>query len=132
MMASMGHVYVEIRVGAVKVPAPSLSKPIRVLVDTGATFTQLPTPALEKAGIPRLREIKLKLADGRTIVRSVGPALIKVDGSTVTGDVIFAEKGDASLLGVITLEAAGLSIDPVARRLVHTPFVQFSARPAPR
>lgn len=122
----MGHVHAEIRVAAVKVPSPSLSKPIRVLVDSGATFTQLPAAVLDKAGVPRLREVKLTLADGRKIVRSVGPAFVKVNGSIVTCDVIFAEKGDASLLGVITLEAAGLAIDPVARRLVHTPFVQFA------
>ncbi len=124
----MGHVYAEIRVASVKVPSPVLSKPIRVMVDSGATFTQLPAALLDKAGVPRLREVKLTLADGRRIVRSVGPALVKVNGSIVTCDVIFAEKGDAPLLGVITLEAAGLAIDPVARRLVHTPFVQFRIR----
>lgn len=123
----MGHVHAEIRVAAVKVPSPALSKPIRVLVDSGATFTQLPAAVLDKAGVPRLREVKLTLADGRKVTRSVGPALVKVNGSIVTCDVIFGDKGDASLLGVITLEAAGLAIDPVARRLVHTPFVQFAA-----
>ena len=33
------------------------------------------------------------------------------------GDVIFGEKGDAVLLGALTLEALGLSRDPIKREL---------------
>jgi len=31
--------------------------------------------------------------------------------------VIFGEKGDATLLGALTLEALGLSLDPIRREL---------------
>lgn len=32
-------------------------------------------------------------------------------------DVMFGEEGDATLLGALTLEALGLSLDPIKREL---------------
>jgi len=38
-------------------------------------------------------------------------------------DVIFGEEGDSTLLGAFTLEALGLSLDPLRRELKPLPIV---------
>jgi hypothetical protein len=38
-------------------------------------------------------------------------------------DVIFGEKGDSNLLGAFTLEALGLSLDPLRRELKPLPMI---------
>jgi hypothetical protein len=37
--------------------------------------------------------------------------------------VIFGEKGDATLLGALTLEALGLALDPIRRELKPLPMM---------
>jgi hypothetical protein len=39
------------------------------------------------------------------------------------GDVIFGEPGDSNLLGALTLEALGLSLDPLRRELKPLPMM---------
>jgi hypothetical protein len=38
-------------------------------------------------------------------------------------DVIFGEEGDSTLLGAFTLEALGLSLDPLRRELKPLPMI---------
>jgi len=38
-------------------------------------------------------------------------------------DVIFGEEGDSTLLGTFTLEALGLSLDPLRRELKPLPMI---------
>lgn len=57
------------------------------------------------------------LADGTTIRRKVGNALYEFQGVEAAAPVLFGEKNDNSLLGVFTLEALGLTLDPLRRTL---------------
>jgi hypothetical protein len=43
-------------------------------------------------------------------------------------DVIFGEEGDYCLLGVLTLEALGLVLDPLKRELRPRPLILAPAR----
>ena len=57
------------------------------------------------------------LAHGETVRRSVGDVRYEVGDRSGAAPVIFGRRGDASLLGVVTLEALGLRLDPLRRRL---------------
>lgn len=87
------------------------------LVDSGATYTVVPTTVLKEIGIKPQREEKFSLADGKIIKRKVGSALYEYQGIESAAPVLFGEKGDSSLLGVFTLEALGFTLDPLKRKL---------------
>jgi clan AA aspartic protease len=101
------------------------SEPMVALADTGATLTVLPGNVLERLGVRRLRSISLVLADGRRAQRDVGEAGVAVNGDSVPCRVVFAESGDAVLLGLTVLEQLGLAVDPVQRRLVPADFLLY-------
>src|SRR5207302_6148932 len=56
-------------------------------------------------------------SDGSTIVRRKGVALFRFQEFVGGADVIVGEEGDATLLGALSLEALGLSLDPIRREL---------------
>lgn len=87
------------------------------LVDSGAAFTVVPKPLLDKIGIRPTGEQKFTLADGRTIKRKIGEAIFEMDENRAPGPVVIGQKNDALLLGTLTLEAMGLVLDPFRRKL---------------
>lgn len=89
-----------------------------VLVDTGAELSVFPAATLERLGIERLRQLHFRQADGTTLARWTGPAIIHAAGTLATDDVVFGEPSDLILLGARTLEGLNLRIDPIAKRLV--------------
>ena len=62
-------------------------------------------------------EEEFSLADGRIISRKVGSALYEYEGMERAAPVLFGEEDDSLLLGAFTLEALGLTLDPLKRRL---------------
>ncbi|MEM7699190.1 MAG: hypothetical protein AAF236_12385 [Verrucomicrobiota bacterium] len=96
------------------------SEPVEAAVDTGSELTWLPSGLLEAADIfPRV-ERGFVLADGSTLTRDVGYAILESgDGEFATiEEVVFGEPGDLSLLGVRTLEGFGAMVDNIEHRLV--------------
>lgn len=87
------------------------------LVDSGATHTVVPAAALQKLGVKPQGEEQFVLADGKIIKRKVGSVLYEYEGIERAAPVLFGQKGDSNLLGVFTLEALGLSLDPLKRKL---------------
>lgn len=87
------------------------------LVDSGATYTVVPASTLKKLGIKPQGEEKFVLADGKIIKRKVGSALYEYQGLERAAPVMFGQRGDSLLLGIFTLEALGLSLDPLKREL---------------
>lgn len=63
------------------------------------------------------------LADGTEIKRKIGDATFLIDGNRAASPVIFAEKGDSALLGVVSLAALGLMLDPIRRVLRPLPLI---------
>jgi predicted aspartyl protease len=97
--------------------------PVRVLLDTGAENSWLPAKVLAGIGICPRRKKAFRSADGRTIVRDVGYCFLAAEGFETADEVVFAEPGDMCLLGVRTLEGFGVTVDPVAHRLVERPLI---------
>jgi predicted aspartyl protease len=87
------------------------------LVDSGAVYSLVPANALKKLGIRSYRRQDFSLADGTRITRRLGDAYFELDGYGGAAPVIFGERGDEPL-GVTTLEALGLMLDPFKRELV--------------
>lgn len=93
---------------------------VECLVDTGAFFSIVPRSLLRSAGIRPRRKQVFTLANGRTMTRQVGDALFRYGKYEGAAPVIFGEKHDKALLGVLSIEAMGLEIDPVKKRLKPT------------
>ena len=93
------------------------------LIDSGAIYSVVPASILEKLGIKPITEQEFRLADGSKIVRKKGIALFKYGERIGGADVIFGQEDDSVLLGMFTLEALGLALDPLRRELKPLPMV---------
>jgi predicted aspartyl protease len=72
---SMGLTVLEVEIGN---PAnPEVTERLEFLIDSGAVYSVVPTPILERLEIKPLSEQKFRLADGTKIVRKKGIALFK-------------------------------------------------------
>ena len=118
----MGAVYVTIEVGDYHWER---FEPVEVMVDTGATFSQVPGAMLRRLGMSPQRTMNVRLADGSIIEDQVCDALIRLEGETFVTPVSFGREGEPSLLGVVALETALLAVDPIGQRLV--PYIGWKA-----
>jgi len=117
----MGLTVLEIEVGN---PAkPEVTEKVEFLIDSGAIYSVVPSPILEKLGIKPFAELEFRLANGEKIVRKKGIALFKYGDHIGGADVVFGEEGDSMLLGAFTLEALGLALDPLRRELKPLPML---------
>lgn len=64
------------------------------------------------------KDLHFIIANGMTITRSVGFAVLRVKDCFTVDEVVFAEKGDLILLGARTLEGLSLIVAPRRKRLV--------------
>jgi clan AA aspartic protease len=102
---------------------PEVTESLDFLIDSGAVYSVVPKAILEKLGIQPLTEQEFRLADGSKIARKKGVAVFKYQDRIGGADVIFGEEGDQNLLGAFTLEALGLSLDPLRRELKPLPMI---------
>src|SRR6185369_11888877 len=106
---------------------PDRREPVDFLVDSGAVYSFVPRLVLERLGVVAHGCQRFRLADGSTIERERGDALFFYSGRRGAAPVIFAEPGDATLLGAVTLESLGLALDAVRRDLVPLPMIVATA-----
>lgn len=93
-------------------------KEFDLLVDTGSVYTWIDGAALKELGIESRGDKKrFRTIEGREILREIGEAVLELNGERATSIIVFAEKGDASVLGVYSLEGLGFEIDPTTRKL---------------
>ena len=118
----MGTVKVTIGVGD---PQGRQFEDLEVVVDTGSTYTAVPRDILQRLGIQVERSLPSETADGRIVPVDVGEATVRLQGREFHTPVIFAEPGEPSLLGVVSLEEAALAVDPLAGRLIPVNLLRF-------
>src|SRR5438445_5295988 len=111
----MGRFKVRIEVGD---PQATRFERLEALVDTGATNTVIPRKTLRGLGIHPGSKRRYTIADGSKVELDIGRAWVRVDGQQEFTQVAFGDDRAAAVLGAVTLEEMGLSVDPVARRLV--------------
>jgi predicted aspartyl protease len=91
----------------------------KLLVDTGREYTWVSTRTLDKLNIEReKKDVTFVMANGQTVTRSVGFAILSFDKFLTVDEVVFAEKGDLLLLGARTLEGLSLVVDSRQKKLV--------------
>ncbi|MCS7364934.1 MAG: hypothetical protein NDF54_05795 [archaeon GB-1867-035] len=111
----MGHTFAIVRL----INPNDLSKflELKLLVDTGSTYTWIRRGRLEKLDVKPMTKWKFKTIEGRIIERDIGEVVIECLGERATRIVVFAEEGDSEVLGVDALEGLRLEVDPVTRQL---------------
>lgn len=111
----MGFTEVPVRIS--NLADPSRFVDLTMVADSGAFHSIVPGKTLRQLGIRPRRTETFAVADGRTIRRQVGYALFSTAGKTGPAPVVFGRRGDETLLGVLSLEAMALMVDPVRQRL---------------
>lgn len=96
---------------------------LTLLVDSGAIYSMVPGAVLRRLGIRPHTTRTFTLADGSQVTGAVGDAIFIIDGERGASPVIFGQKGDAALPGVVSLESLGLMLDPLKRVLKPLPMV---------
>lgn len=88
-----------------------------MVVDSGAIYSVVPASILRQIDVEPRRTETFWLADGRKVRRQMGEVRFEIQGKEGVSKVIFGRAGDSSLLGMVTLESLGLSLDPLKRTL---------------
>ena len=91
---------------------------IEAMVDTGASYTIVPSHLLKDIGISPIDKIELVLADGQRIEGDMGRAMATINGRSIPTLVIFGADDARALLGAYTLEGLRLAVDPTHARVV--------------
>ncbi len=90
-----------------------------VLVDTGSELSWLPERLLSSIGVQVFKKNQpFVMANGSTIRRDVGIAVLGSGTFKTVDEVVMAKPGDQNLLGARTLEGFNASVDPRRKRLV--------------
>jgi len=100
---------------------------IEALVDTGATYTVVPSNVLERLGItPQFRR-RFRVVDGRVVELDMAWAVVRVEGQMTYTICVFGEPETDVLLGRVTLQSLGLKVDTLKQRLVpaELPLIGF-------
>lgn len=109
--------YVKVKTKLRNPEKKSLETELELLVDTGAIYSIVPATILHQLNIKRKSTRKMRLADGSIIQRHLEIVEVELKGETAHSNVIFGQKGDASVLGVTSLEELALRVDPVTGEL---------------
>jgi clan AA aspartic protease len=110
----VGHVYQRVKLAAVN------EAELDILVDTGATFSLISPALADRLGVARLpRKQVIALADGRRLEAEIGSMVVQIGDRSAAATVLVVDC-DEPLLGVETLEALGLAVDPSTGTLKAT------------
>ena len=114
----MGIFYVDCDVTNVNHPTKKITVS-KLLVDSGSECTWLPQDLLKKLGVKVFKKDEpFQMANGETITRPVGYAILRVGDFKTIDEIVFAQPGDLNLLGARTLEGFGAVVDARKKKLV--------------
>ena len=111
----MGTFRVTIEVGD---QAGASYREVSALVDTGASYSQIPDSILRALSVVPDSRRTFRVADGREVECDVGEARVRLNGSSRMTVVVFGAEGSEAVLSAVTLEELGLAVDPLNRRLI--------------
>ncbi len=91
----------------------------KILVDTGSECTWVSAETLRRLRVKvEKKDMTFVMANGATLTRSVGFAVIRIGEHVTIDEVVFGQEGDLEILGARTLEGLNLVVDPTRKRLV--------------
>jgi predicted aspartyl protease len=102
-------------------PTDGVPVEAELMVDTGATFSVVPRSILLKLGVNAVEKREILTVDRKTLHSELGYAGIEVAERRVFSPVLFGEPDDFAVLGAVTLEIAGLVVDPERKELYARP-----------
>jgi predicted aspartyl protease len=91
---------------------------LEAMVDTGAMFTTIPAPLLERLGVTPFDTIPVRFANGQIEEWAIGQVEAELDGRRRPILCLFGSPDAPPLIGAHTLEAFLLTVDPVEQKLV--------------
>jgi len=112
----MGPFFVEVALAAPQ--QPGRTEPLKLLVDTGSTYTWVFQTLLRSLGVEPTERRRVLTIEGKIVERPAAEVLMTLEGRTLHTLCLFGEGGDLEVLGAYTLEGFGLAVDPVQRRLI--------------
>ena len=112
----MGTFFVEVLIASPR--RPDAAQPLKLLVDTGSTYTWVAAAVLRGLGVEPQERRRILTNEGRATERPAAEVLITLESRTLHTICLFGESGDLEVLGAYTLEGFGLAVDPVQRRLI--------------
>ena len=114
----MGHFRVNCEIVNIRDPKKK-AEVADMLVDTGSEFSWINESVLKQIGVKvEKKDVPFLMANGQTITRPMGYAILRADGFETIDEVVFGQSGDLTLLGARTLEGFGARVDPRKKRLV--------------
>ena len=114
----MGAFTIDAEFASIRMPQRFFPVP-RMLVDSGSEYSWIPEELLRAAGIrPEKKDLEFLMANGQTITRTIGFAIIRAGRFFTVDEIVFGQPGDLTLLGARTLEGFGARVDARLRRLV--------------
>ena len=114
----MGHFHVDCVIAHIRNPKKT-AKVEHLLVDTGSEVTWISSDTLKALGVKiEKKDQPFLMANGQTITRAIGYAIIRAEGFETVDEVVFGQPGDLQLLGARTMEGFGAMVDPRKKRLV--------------
>ena len=109
----MSHIWVD-----AKLVNPLTGQDVKVsaLIDTGATFTAVPWDICKKLGLKIVGKKRVETAKGY-VELDESFALLEVSGKSGVTPILITKELKDVLIGVLTLEALGLTVDPTTGEL---------------
>jgi predicted aspartyl protease len=94
------------------------SETLEALVDTGAMFTTIPAPILERLGVRPFRTMPVRFANGQIEEWPLGHVEAELEGVRMPILCLFGSSDAPPLIGAHALEAFLLTVDPAEQKLV--------------
>jgi clan AA aspartic protease len=95
---------------------------IEAIVDTGATMLALPVDMVNKLGLEKIEEVKVKYANGYVETKRIyGAVRLELKGRVGIFDVLAENEDSQPLIGQIVLERLDLVIEPSMRKIIPNP-----------
>jgi len=114
----MGIFHIDCIIQNIGLPKKSITVR-KLMIDSGSEFTWIPEEELAKASISvKKKDVLFVMANGQTITRDMGYAIIQCGEFETVDEVVFGHPGDLTLLGSRTLEGFGAVVDARRKKLV--------------
>jgi len=116
----VGKVIEKVKITNYNEPAKSIE--VDAVIDTGATMVVLPQDIVERLGLKKIREVKVRYANNKIETKSIyGVVTIEIKGRAANLDALAEAEGSQPLIGQVLLELLDLVVDPRTRILIPNP-----------
>ena len=95
---------------------PDVSESVRALVDTGAMLSILPSDMLERLGVQRLGNRRVRSSDGASVL-DTGIVAIRYRGDIAGTTAAFGMEDTPPIIGSVAVMSLGYEVDTVNDRL---------------